>query len=143
MAWRSVCRISRRPAVWPRLFAASCLTLFTAAPVLAEFEIQESTIDPGEIQLQYRGAWHEGLPSISTEEAEDDALLPADEEAPLRQSHEAELQMSITSHWLIAVTHGFEQATDDSLKLTSIEAETQVELITLEGEGLGLSLIHI
>jgi hypothetical protein len=140
VTWRLVYRISRRPALWPRLFAACCLTLATAAPVLAEFEIQESTIDPGEIQLQYRGAWHEGLPSISTEEADDDALLPADEEAPLRQSHEAELQMSVTTHWLLAVTHGFEQAADDTLKLTSIEAETQVELITLEGEGLGLAV---
>ena len=140
MAWRSVCRISRRPAVWARLLAACCLTFAIAAPVRAEFEIQESTIDPGEIQLQYRGAWHEGLPSTTVEEADEDALLPADEEAPLRQSHEAELQMSVTSHWLLAVTHGFEQAADDSLKLTSIEAETQVELITLEGEGLGLAV---
>ena len=140
MAWRGVFRFTLRSAVWRRLFAVCCLTLTTAAPVLAEFEIQESTIDPGEIQLQYRGAWHEGLPSISTEEADEDALLPADEEAPLRQSHEAELQMSVTSHWLLAVTHGFEQAADDTLKLTSIEAETQVELITLEGEGLGLAV---
>jgi hypothetical protein len=140
VAWRGVFRFTLRRAVWRRLFAVCCLMLTTAAPVLAEFEIQESTIDPGEIQLQYRGAWHEGLPSISTEEAEEDVLLPADEEAPLRQSHEAELQMSVTSHWLLAVTHGFEQAADDTLKLTSIEAETQVELITLEGEGLGLAV---
>ena len=140
MAWRGVFRFTLCSAVGRRLFAVCCLTLTTAAPVLAEFEIQESTIDPGEIQLQYRGAWHDGLPSISTEEADEDALLPADEEAPLRQSHEAELQMSVTSHWLLAVTHGFEQAADDTLKLTSIEAETQVELITLEGEGLGLAV---
>jgi len=140
VAWRGVFRFTWRVTIRPRFFAVCCLTLTTATPVLAEFEIQESTIDPGEIQLQYRGAWHEGLPSITTEEAEEDLLLPADEEAPLRQSHEAELQMSVTSHWLLAVTHGFEQAADDTFKLTSIEAETQVELITLEGEGLGLAV---
>ena len=129
-----------RFTAWSVPFAACCLTLATATTALAEFEIQESTIDPGEIQLQYRGAWHGGLPSIDAEEAEVGALLPADEEAPLRQSHEAELQMSVTSHWLLAITHGFEQAADDSLKLTSIEAETQVELITREGDGLGFAI---
>ena len=139
MIWRKVFLLSRH-AVWRGLVAASCLTSVLATPALAEFEIQESTIDPGEIQLQYRGAWHGGLPSIDSEEAEVDALLPADEEAPLRQSHEAELQMSVTSHWLLAITHGFEQAVDDSLKLTSIEAETQVELITREGDGLGFAV---
>lgn len=67
-------------------------------------------------------------------------VLPDDEEAPLRQSHEFEIQMSITSHWLVAVTHGFDKLDDDDLKLTEIEAESQIELITLEGDGLGFAI---
>jgi hypothetical protein len=109
--------------------------LTAAGPALAEFEIQESTIDEGEIQLQYRGAQHGGLPRVKT-----GPVLPDDEEAPLRQSHEFEIQMSITSHWLVAVTHGFDKLDDDDLKLTALEAETQIELITLEGDGLGFAI---
>lgn len=123
---------------WPSAVAAGGLLLLSATSVLAEFEIQESTIDPGEIQLQYRGAWHGGLPKSDDGDAGE--LLPDDEEAPLRQSQEAELQMSVTSHWLLALTGGFEQADDDTLKLTAIEFESQIEFVTREGDGLGLAV---
>lgn len=38
------------------ILSASLLVLTAARPALAEFEIQESTVDEGEIQLQYRSA---------------------------------------------------------------------------------------
>jgi hypothetical protein len=113
------------------LFAA---VLF-ATPARAEFEIQESTIDEGEIQLQYRGAQHGGVPRGTT-----GPILPDDEEAPLRQSQEFEIQMSITSHWLVAVTHGFDKEDDDTLNFTAVEFETQFEIITLEGDGFGFAV---
>ena len=122
------------PVGWA--LSASLLVLTAVAPALAEFEIQESTIDEGEIQLQYRGAQHGGLPRG----VDSDDVLPDDEEAPLRQSHEFEIQMSITSHWLVAVTHGFDKLDDDDLKLTALEAESQIELITLEGDGFGFAV---
>jgi hypothetical protein len=115
----------------------SCLLALVAAPALAEFEIQESTIDEGEIQLQYRAAQHGGLPRGGSGDVD---VLPDDEEAPLRQSHEFEIQMSITSHWLIAVTHGFDKLDNDDLNLTALEAESQIEIITLEGDGFGLAI---
>ncbi|MGH6866111.1 MAG: hypothetical protein ACREDO_08090 [Methyloceanibacter sp.] len=37
-------------------------------PVRAEFEIQESEIEKGEIELEYRGAVHQGIPSAGEEE---------------------------------------------------------------------------
>jgi hypothetical protein len=114
---------------------ALLLSVASAGPAFAEFEIQESTIDPGEIQLQYRGAWHSGLPKGDT-----GPVLPDDEEAPLRQSHEFELQMSPTSHWLLALTHGFDEPVDGEFRLSAIEFESQIELITLEGNGLGLAI---
>ncbi|HEY6670611.1 MAG TPA: hypothetical protein VI075_06740 [Methyloceanibacter sp.] len=40
--------------------AASGLTIGTTKPALAEFEIQESTVDKGETELEYRGALHWG-----------------------------------------------------------------------------------
>jgi hypothetical protein len=118
------------------MLSVSLLGLIAARPALAEFEIQESTIDEGEIQLQYRGAQHGGLPRG----VEDVDVLPDDEEAPLRQSHEFEIQMSITSHWLVAVTHGFDKLDDGDLNLTAFEAESQIELITLEGDGFGFAI---
>jgi hypothetical protein len=117
------------------LLATPFLILVTAELAFAEFEIQESTIDEGEIQLQYRGAQHGGLPR-----GEVGPVLPDDEEAPLRQSHEFEIQMSITSHWLVAVTHGFDKLDNDDLNLTAFEAESQIELITLEGDGFGFAI---
>jgi hypothetical protein len=118
--------------------AASLLMAVPTGAAFAEFEIQESTIDPGEIQLQYRGAWHSGLPSRS--QVSDDDILPDDEEAPLRQSHEFEIQMSLTSHWLLALTHAFDEPVDGEFRLSAIEFESQIELITLEGNGLGLAI---
>lgn len=115
---------------------ASVSFLVFAHPVSAEFEIQESTIDEGEIQLQYRGAWHSGLPSADVPLG---PILPDDEIAPLRQSQEFELQFSVTSHWLFALTHGFDEPVDDSFDLTAVEAESQIELVTLEGDGFGLA----
>jgi hypothetical protein len=119
-----------RLAALVALFALSL-----ARPALAEFEIQESTIDEGEIQLQYRAAQHGGVPRGVI-----GPVLPDDEEAPLRQSHEFEIQMSITSHWLVAVTEGFDKPDGDDLNLTALEAESQIELITLEGDGFGLAV---
>lgn len=120
-----------------RVAVVGVVLVLPAAPVRAEFEIQESTIDPGEIQLQYRGAWHSGVPA--GEDVVDLDLLPDDEEAPLRQSHEFELQMSVTSHWLLALTHAFDEPIDDDFRLSAIEIESQIELITRDGEGLGLA----
>ncbi|MEX2166911.1 MAG: hypothetical protein WD852_07805 [Methyloceanibacter sp.] len=129
---------SAKRRVWALLWAGAAVFVLVLAgvrPVSAEFEIQESTIDPGEIQLQYRGAWHSGLPT-----GEIGPILPDDEIAPLRQSHEFELQFSVTSHWLVALTHAFDEPIDDDFSLTAIEAESQVELITLVGNGLGLAV---
>jgi hypothetical protein len=135
----ALCKPRRLCGVLVARVAAIALLLGTTANVaLAEFEIQESTIDPGEIQLQYRGAWHSGLPRGSR--VNDDDILPDDEEAPLRQSHEFELQMSPTTYWLVAITHGFDQPINGDFRLSAIEVETQFELITLEERGIGFAI---
>ncbi len=114
--------------------------LLVPVPAHAEFEIQESTIDAGEIQLQYRGAWR---PNPRAPDGEPDFdVLPDVEgsEADLRQSHDFELQMSPTSHWLLALTHVFDEPADGEFRLTAIEFESQVELITRNGDGIGLAI---
>ncbi|MEM7398354.1 MAG: hypothetical protein AAGF48_11075 [Pseudomonadota bacterium] len=108
------------------------------SPAHAEFEIQESTIDPGETQLQYRGAWHRGLPKGEETEDVDLSLDPG--EAALKQSQDFEIQYSPTSFWLVALTHVFDEPADNYFRLNSIEFETQFELVTREGDGLGLAI---
>jgi hypothetical protein len=115
--------------------AAAVLSLTGAKPVLAEFEIQEADIEKGEIEIQYFGAVHSGLPD--TGGAIGDA---EEEEAPLRQSHELQFQMGITDWWLLSVTSGFDQPDADNLKMTSVELETQFQLVKRHGDGIALAV---
>ncbi|ODA67445.1 hypothetical protein A7A08_01477 [Methyloligella halotolerans] len=110
--------------------AGFALTFLPLDRARAEFEVQESTIDAGEIQLQYRGAGHTGLSKSDDDE----------DEKPLRQSQEFELQMSPTSHWLLAFTQGYTVPDGETFDINAIEFETQVEIITLEGDGFGFAM---
>ena len=76
--------------------AALGLTFGTSKPALAEFEIQESQVEKGEVELEYRGAVHWGFPKAEREEAEEDgdeegALEEEEEGEFLRQSHDFEV----------------------------------------------------
>ncbi len=122
----------------PLRTSVAIAVMVAASPAYAEFEIQESTIDPGETQLQYRGAWHRGLPKGEETEDVDLSLDPGD--AALKQSQDFELQYSPTSFWLVALTHVFDEPADNHFRLNSIEFESQFELVTREGDGLGLAI---
>lgn len=118
--------------------AIAGLSLWIPKPALAEFEIQESNIEKGEIEIQYFGAVHWGLPNKGGSAG--NAIGNAEEEeAPLRQSHELQFQMGITDWWMLSVTGGFDQPDNDDLKATSAEVETQFELIERRGDGIGLA----
>ena len=61
--------------------ATAGLTLAGTKPVLAEFQIQEAGIEKGEVELEYRGAYHWGVPQVTdTNENANDLV----------QSHELE-----------------------------------------------------
>jgi hypothetical protein len=116
-------------------------------PALAEFEIQESGIERGEVELEYRGAYHWGLPKFSgagegvleTEVGEGEDEEDGDDEVPLRQSHDFEFEMGITERWMISTTlittvpAGFNWQTD------AVELETQYEFIERRGNGIGFA----
>jgi len=126
--------------------AAAALTLFGVKPVLAEFEIQEAGIEKGEVELEYRGAYHWGFPSgereavEGEEEGEEGGALDTEEaEALLRQSHDFELEWGVTNWWLVAITLGAEQPLGKDFNLASVELETQLELLERKGNGLGLA----
>ena len=77
--------------------ATAGLTLAGTKPVLAEFEIQEAGIEKGEVELEYRGAYHWGVPEVDERTRKCHALV---------QSHDFEMQMGITDWWLISTTRG-------------------------------------
>ena len=124
--------------------AALGLTVGTSKPALAEFEIQESQVEKGEVELEYRGAVHWGFPRAEREEAEEDgdeegALDEEEEGEFLRQSHDLEVQYGITERWMISVGVSADEPLDQNFDLSSVEAELQYELVERKGSGLGLA----
>ena len=52
-------------AVAALAIATAGLTLAGTKSVFAEFQIQEAGIDKGEVELEYRGAYHWGVPQVT------------------------------------------------------------------------------
>ena len=102
----------------------------TTNPAFAEFEIQEAGIEKGEIEIEYRGAYHWGVPRVTDENENANDLV---------QSNELEFQMGITDWWMISVTSGFDLPRGEDLQASAVEVETQFGLIRREGNGLGLA----
>jgi hypothetical protein len=120
--------------------AASGLTILSTKVALAEFEIQESGVEKGEVELEYRGAVHWGFPKAERGEADDEeGALEEEEEGPLRQSHDLELQYGITERWMFSTTLSADEPLDEDFDLSSVELELQYEIVQREGNGLGLA----
>jgi hypothetical protein len=127
--------------------ATAGLTLAGTKPVLAEFEIQEAGIEKGEVELEYRGAYHWGLPTTggggvaagNADEEEEGEVEEEGEEVPLRQSHDFEMQMGITDWWMISTTLGTTVPAGFNWQVDSVELETQFQLIKRHGNGIALS----
>ena len=96
----------------------------------AEFQIQEAGIEKGQVESEYRGAYHWGVPQVT------DANPNAND---LVQSHEAELSYGVTNWWLLQFTTGFEQPRGEDLQASEFEVETEFALIKREGNGIALS----
>ena len=106
----------------------------TAKPALAEFEIQESQVEKGEIELEYRGAVHWGI----QKQTEHEGALEEEEEG-LRQSHDFELEWGFADRWLVTTTLVTDQPVREEFNVTAVEAEMQYELIERKGNGIGLA----
>jgi hypothetical protein len=99
-------------------------------PAYAEFQIQEATIEKGETELEYRGAYHWGVPEATDNNENANDLV---------QSHEFELQYSPANWWLMQITLGTEQPLHEDFNVSDVEIETEFALIKREGDGLALS----
>ena len=125
--------------------ATAALAVGMSKPAFAEFEIQESQVEKGEVEFEYRGAVHWGFPKSEKQDAADDddeAGEAADDEEEgefLRQSHDLELQYGISERWLFSTTLTADQPLDENFNVSSVEVEMQYEIIQREGNGLGLA----
>jgi hypothetical protein len=127
--------------------ATAGLIIGTTKPALAEFEIQESQVEKGEVELEYRGAVHWGFPNAEREEAEEEeeegeeggALEEEEEGEFLRQSHDFEFQWGVTERFMFSTALSADEPLDEDLNVSGVEIELQYELIQREGNGLGLA----
>jgi len=123
---------NRRQAAsaWTFVVVATTGLLTHVKPALAEFQIQEAGIEKGEAEVEYRGAYHWGVPQVTdiNENAND-----------LVQSHEVELSYGLTNWWLLQFTMGFDQPLAENLQSSDVEIETEFALIKREGDGIALS----
>ena len=127
-------------------------TTVTFRGALAEFEIQESQVEKGEAEVEYRGAVHWGVPKPGDEsggagDGDDDeaaggsALEEEEEEAGLLQSHDIEFAYGFTDRLMFSTTLITDEPVDDDFDLSAVEIEGQYEIIEREGNGLGLAFI--
>jgi hypothetical protein len=132
--------------------ATAGLTIGLTKPALAEFEIQESQVEQGEVEFEYRGAVHWGFPKAEREEAEEAEEGEGEEEAGevaeeeeegefLRQSHDFEFAYGISDRLLFSTTFGTDEPLEENYDLSSIELELQYEIIQRRGNGLGLAFM--
>jgi hypothetical protein len=95
----------------------------------AEFEIPQ--VDLEKIEIEYRGASHQGMPQPS-----DDGEIEV-----LRQSHELEFQYGLTEFWAVRLTPSVEEPAKGTLELTTVGIETQVALMPRKGGAFGLAVM--
>ncbi len=136
-------RLGLLPAISAGVLAWS--TLGPTAPAFAEFEIQETQVEKGEVEVDYRGAVHWGFPKAEREAAEkggEGGALEEEEEGEfLRQSHDIEPQFGITERWMFSITLSADEPLDDDFDVSGVELENQYEVIEREGDGFGLAFI--
>jgi len=126
------------------VIAAAGLTISISRPALAEYEIQETDVEKGETEVEYRGAVHWGFPKGEQQAAAQGdgggALEPIEEGQFLRQSHDLEFQHGITERIMVSTALTADEPLDQDFNLSSVELEGQYELIERDGDGIGLAL---
>jgi hypothetical protein len=119
--------------------ATAALTIGTTKPALAEFEIEESQMDKGEVEFEYRGAVHWGLPTNGGGAGFGAAFDEEEADVPLRQSHDFELEWAATDWSIFSITLTAEQAKGGNLEVSAVEFESKLEMIKRKGDGIGFA----
>jgi len=112
------------------VIASAGLPVFASEPALAEFQIQEASIEKGETEFEHRGAYHWSVPEATVNNPNANDLV---------QSHEFEAQYSPTDWWLVQLTVGLEQPLHEDFEASEVEFETEFALIKRKGDGTAVS----
>ena len=107
--------------------ASAGLTIGMTRSALAEFEIQKSQVEKGEVELEYRGAVHWGFPG-DAKGAEEGALEEEEEGDFPRQSHDFELQYGMTERWLFSTTLSADEPLDADFNVSSVELGLRIRV---------------
>ena len=121
-------RSRSKRAIWMSGIALGTVSLVGLPSTSAravDFEIQEATVEKGEVEVEYRGSKFDGQPKegIVEEEEEED-----EEESPLDNGHDVELQLGITERIMISFTGVLDKPVDEDFRLSVAEVEFQYEL---------------
>jgi len=111
-------------------FATGAAIILLPKYALAEFQIQEASIEKGETEFEYRGAYHWGVPGVTEANENGNDLV---------QSHEFELQYSPTDWWLLQLTLETDQPLHEDFEASEVEFETEFALIKRKGDGTAVS----
>jgi hypothetical protein len=125
------------------VIAAAGLTVAVTRSALAEYEIEETDVEKGEVEVEYRGAVHSGFSKGEKKAAATEGTAAdTDEEQGefLRQSHDLEFQYGVTDRLMLSTALSADEPLDQDFNLSSVELEAQYELIEREGDGIGLAL---
>jgi len=123
--------------------AAAGLTVTASRPALAEYEIQETGVEKGEAEVEYRGAVHSGFTKGEEKAAATEgAAADTDEEQGefLRQSHDLEFQYGLTDRFMFSTSITADEPLDQDFNLSAVELEAQYEVIERKGDGIGFAL---
>jgi hypothetical protein len=125
-------RVSRHLGLTAAISALAVfgLSVGTVKLAHAEFQIQEATIEKGETEFEYRGAYHWGVPEATENNENANDLV---------QSHEFELEHAFINWWLMQFTLGTEQPLHEDFNLSDVEIESEFGLIKRKGDGIALS----
>jgi hypothetical protein len=124
------------------VLTAAGLTVGVSTPALAEFEIQESEVEKGETEIEYRGAVHSGVPKGDDDDGgDDDEVGELEEGEGVRQSHEFEIQYGLTDRILLSASVATDEPIEGNFGVAGVELEGQYELIEREGGVIGFAII--
>jgi hypothetical protein len=125
------------------VIAAAGLTVTVSRPALAEYEIQETDVEKGEAEVEYRGAVHSGFTKGEEKAAgTEGTAADIDEEQGefLRQSHDLEFQYGLTDRFMFSTSITADEPLDKDFNLSAVELEAQYEVIERKGDGIGFAL---
>jgi len=125
------------------VIAAAGLTVTGSRPALAEYEIQETDVEKGEVEVEYRGAVHSGFTKGEEKAAATEGTAAdTDEEQGefLRQSHDLEFQYGLTDRFMFSTSITADEPLDQDFNPSAVELEAQYEVIERKGDGIGFAL---